>query len=130
MYVTDSSNTNIVADKEIKNDPLSEIPPFEGNINLNYRFFKNRFNINGQIRIVASQKRVSEAMYEPQTDGFTIANLSLTYHHNKYISATAGVNNLFDEAYYEHLNRRIIGSKTARLYEPGRVFFINLVIDI
>lgn len=129
-HITDSTGANIIGDKLLTNDTVSEIPPLEANVALNYKFFKDKFNAHGGLRLVSSQKKVSEAMYEPETDGFMLANLSLTYYHNRYLSATAGVNNLFDKAYYEHLNRRIVGSRTARLYEPGRVFYINLIVNI
>ena len=36
---------------------------------------------------------------------------------------------LFDQAYFEHLNRNIIGTKYS-LYEPGRSFYVNLFFKI
>ncbi len=41
----------------------------------------------------------------------------------------AGVQNIFDKAYYEHLNRRIVGSSDP-LYEAGRSFYLNLTINL
>jgi outer membrane receptor protein involved in Fe transport len=45
------------------------------------------------------------------------------------MGVSAGVNNIFDVSYYEHLNRRIVGS-TEKLYEPGRMLFVNLNLSI
>jgi iron complex outermembrane recepter protein len=58
-----------------------------------------------------------------------LLSFSAKYKINKYANITAGVNNIFDRAYYEHLNRKIIGT-TGKLYEPGRVFFVNLYLNI
>ena len=79
--------------------------------------------------MVAAQNHVSEASYEQTTPGFVVTSLSFNYTMNKYFKISAGVNNLFNTAYYEHLNRNIIGSYS-NLYEPGRVFYVNLMFNI
>ncbi len=79
--------------------------------------------------MVAAQNHVSEAMYEQESQGFVTAGLYFDLIFNRYLNISAGVDNIFDNAYYEHLNRNIIGS-TNNLYEPGRVFYINLMFNI
>jgi len=48
----------------------------------------------------------------------------------KGISLSAGIRNLLDNAYFEHLNRRlnpgIAGTGSQYLYEPGRSAFVEL----
>jgi len=119
-----------VVDKEkLRYDPLPEIPPLEGNFAFNYKFLDDRLVPEISLRLVAAQNRVSRAYHETKSPGFTTMDIKITYHFNKYLDIFAGVSNLFNKAYYEHLNRRIIGTNQ-NLYEPGRVFYINLVFNI
>jgi iron complex outermembrane receptor protein len=116
-----------VVDEQLAyNDPLPEIPPLELFIRADYKLFEDKFIPALSLRMVASQDRISEAFNEQNTPGFILLNLDLTYRFNKYLSVYAGVKNLFNVAYYEHLNRNIIGT-TYPLYEPGRIFYGNLV---
>lgn len=119
----------VVGDSLIKNDALPEIPPFETTVSVNYRLLHGKLVPKLSYRLVAAQNHVSEAFYEPETPGFSLLNFSVSYKVVKNIDITAGVNNIFDVSYYEHLNRKIIGS-TEKLYEPGRMFFVNLNLSI
>ena len=119
----------VVGEEVLKKDAVSEIPPLEANISISYKFFKKRLIPRIGARIVLDQGHVSEAFYEPSTPGFALFNLGLSYKYNDHISVSGGVNNLFDKAYYEHLNRKMLGMPT-KLYEPGRVFYINLFFNI
>ncbi len=120
-----------IYDKLIKitNDPVNEIPPFEANLLLRYSLFNNKLIPRLNIRYVGAQNRVSTAFDEQATPAFTLADFGLVYNHNKFLKVTGGINNIFDKAYYEHLNRRILGSSTS-LYEPGRIFYINMIVNI
>lgn len=62
-------------------------------------------------------------------DGFSLIDFAVSYKHTKNVHLNAGVNNIFNKAYYEHLNRRAVGT-AMNLFEPGRVFFINLIVNI
>jgi iron complex outermembrane receptor protein len=119
----------VVDDMELKDDALTEIPPFESTVSLFYRFFEGKLVPKFNLRMVADQNHVSQASYEGETPGFTLASFSLNYQFNKYFTVIGGINNIFDAAYYEHLNRNIIGS-TNNLYEPGRSFYINLFFNL
>ncbi len=113
----------------ISNDALPEIPPFETTITLNYRVMTGKIIPKLSYRFVAAQQHVSQAFYEAVTPGFSILNFSVAYKVTRNININAGINNIFDVSYYEHLNRRITGS-SEKLYEPGRVFFVNLYLEI
>jgi iron complex outermembrane receptor protein len=123
------TNGQVVDETEVKNDPLPEIPPFESTFSLAYRMFKDKLIPKMSLRVAASQHNTSDAYYEPSTPGFSVLNFSLNYKPVRYVNFTAGVNNLFNKAYYEHLNRKIVGS-TLNLFEPGRSFFFNLIVTI
>lgn len=122
-------NGNAVDEEIIKNDPLPEIPPLEANIWLNYKLLKRKLVPELNFRIVSKQDKISEAYYEQTSPGFNLLNFKLNYIYNKNLTVIFGVNNIFNTNYYQHLNRRIIGSKTP-YYEPGRVFYTNLIIKL
>ncbi len=119
----------VTGDTIITHDALPEIPPFETTLSVNYRLLRGKLVPKVSYRLVAAQRHVSDAFYEPETPGFSVLNFSAAYKLSKNIDMNAGVNNVFDVSYYEHLNRKIIGS-TEKLYEPGRVFFVTLNLSI
>jgi iron complex outermembrane receptor protein len=128
QYVMNAQGA-VIDDVELINDALAEIPPFESTASVYYRLFKGKLVPTINVRMVAAQKHVSKATYEKESPGFTLAGFSVNYDFNKYFTVAGGVNNIFNAAYFEHLNRNIIGS-TNSLYEPGRSFYINLYFKI
>jgi iron complex outermembrane receptor protein len=122
-------NGQVIGKETVKNDPLPEIPPLEGTVEFFYRFFDGKFIPNVNLRMVSPQNNISQAYDEDKTPGFMLLNFNLSYEFNQYLKVTGGVSNILDKAYYEHLNRRIIGGK-GNLYEPGRAFYINLLFNI
>jgi outer membrane receptor protein involved in Fe transport len=126
-YIT--QGTEVVDAVEITDDALPEIPPFETTMNIYYRMLKGKLIPRFTLRVVARQDHVAEAFYEQSTPGFCVLNLSALFNISHNIELNAGVTNVLDRSYYEHLNRRIIGSDI-NLHEPGRVFFATLFINI
>jgi iron complex outermembrane receptor protein len=119
----------VIAEETVTNDPLPEIPPLEGSVDVYYSFFEGKLVPALNLRMVSAQKQTSTAYYEDETPGFVLLNFNFSYQFNQYLKLTGGVENIFDKAYYEHLNRRIIGGK-GNLYEPGRVFYLNVYFNI
>ncbi|MEN8226002.1 MAG: TonB-dependent receptor [Bacteroidota bacterium] len=119
----------VTGTETIKNDPLPEIPPLEGAVDVFYRFFDGRLVPDVNIRMVAAQKKVSESYMENETPGFMLLNFNFLYQHSANLKFSGGVSNIFDKLYYEHLNRRIIGGK-GELYEAGRVFYLNVYFNL
>ncbi len=113
----------------LKNDPIPEIPALEAFFRASYELWDSRFKPSLEIRAVADQKHVSGASYEESTPGYVLMNLAIGYQACKYANLNLGVNNLFNKAYYDHLNRKMIGAQT-KYYEPGRTFFASLIIKI
>lgn len=114
---------------EISPDALYEIPPLDIRANIYYSLFNSKLIPRLTVRYSAPQNYVSVAYGENATPSFWLANFTLAYIYNHFVTVSCGVNNIFDTPYYEHLNRRIIGS-SVNLYEPGRVFFANLIVKI
>jgi iron complex outermembrane recepter protein len=123
------TGTNVTGDTILTNDALSEIPPLETTVSIYYKFLKGKLVPKISLRVVSNQHHVSEAFYEQETPGFALLNFSIKSNITKNISISGGINNIFDRSYYEHLNRKIIGT-TDKLYEPGRVFYFNLNVKI
>jgi iron complex outermembrane recepter protein len=119
----------VIDEEVLSNDPAPEIPPFEGSIMLRYKLLNNKIIPSFTGRFVAGQNHVSGAYLEEETPGFMILSASLIYVHSNYLSFAAGVNNILNTAYYEHLNRRVIGSPL-NFYEPGRVFYLNAIVNL
>ena len=122
-------NAQAVGTQSIINDPVPEIPALESLLRINYDL--KRFNLEPyvEIRAVAAQNQVSEASYEESTPGFVVTGVGFGWKPLKSVRLNAGISNLFNKAYYEHLNRRIIGTGE-NFYEPGRSFFVNLKISL
>lgn len=123
------SNGQVIGETVLYDDALPEIPPFEGTLSVFHKFMNGKLVPLISVRAVADQRHTSDAFYEIYTPGFALFNFSCTYRFHKSAEMLIGVNNIFNRAYYEHLNRKIIGS-TGKLYEPGRVFYINLLLSI
>ena len=119
------TGSQITDETTLQKDALPEIPPLEATFTTRYKLAKGRIVPKITVRAVAAQHHVSSAFYEPATPGFALMHISCQFRVGDHVDLLAGVNNIFNRAYYEHLNRKIIGT-TQKLYEPGRVFFFNV----
>jgi iron complex outermembrane receptor protein len=125
----DPNTGKVTGSHMAQNDNLGEIPPMEANLNVSYNFLNERIIPQFTFRYVAAQNNVSLAMQELTSESFTLLGLRVLYKHNANLTIVGGVNNMLDQAYYEHLNRRVLGTDR-RIYEPGRSFYINLIFNI
>jgi iron complex outermembrane recepter protein len=123
------SGGQVIGEETVKNDPLPEIPPLEGSVRFSYKFFRGKLIPDATVRLVSEQNRISQAYGEQKTPGFITASAFVSYTPFTFASLVVGVENIFDTPYYEHLNRRIVGS-TERLYEPGRVFYFTAIVKL
>ncbi|MDX1640583.1 MAG: TonB-dependent receptor, partial [Balneolaceae bacterium] len=114
---------NVTADED-----LPQIPAYEANIKLDYRFLNNKLIPQLHLRGVAEQTRVAESFDEQPTDSYLLTNFKMSSQLDRSIQLSAGVNNLFDVTYHEHLNRSLQGS-TMPLNDPGRSLFVELKWD-
>ncbi|MDP2235550.1 MAG: TonB-dependent receptor [Bacteroidales bacterium] len=108
------------------NAPLPEIPPLDLRFSISGCYFDGRFNPVLSLRYVSDQNRISEEFAEKKTPSFILMDLAADYRFNKSLKIRAGVQNLFDEAYYEHLSRAVNGVTDQPLYAPGRNIYLSL----
>lgn len=110
--------------KGITDEDIAEIPPLKGRLALRYDtgvYF-------GEIETVAqaTQDKVDSDLGETKTSGWAIVNLKAGGEY-KNLRLTAGVENLFDKFYYEHLSYlRDPFSTGTKVPEPGRSFYLNV----
>jgi len=117
-------NASYVRAHDIKaNVYLTQIPPLNGMISANYRLEK-KFEAELGVQWAATQNQL--APNETATEGHVIFNFNLHSFPLKIketnIQAFAGVDNLLDTAYKNHL----FSTRGIDLYEPGRNVFVKV----
>lgn len=124
MFTSDFSYT--YAQNKYLDEPLAQIPPFTSILGL--KFEKSNYFLALQSRIVSKQDRVSDAFMEQESPGFSTFDFRAGYEPISGLSIGAAVVNVFDEAYYEHLNYSYKNSNvlSGRIYEPGRNFTVYM----
>ncbi len=107
-------------------EPLPQVTPLTAHLGLKYE--KEKYWFNFKSRLVDSQERISETFRENETSGFATFDISAGVKPFKGMTVGAAVLNIFDKAYYEHLNFSYINSNimSGRILEPGRNFTIYL----
>jgi iron complex outermembrane receptor protein len=110
-----------------RDEALPEIPPIDLRYALSGKYFKGRLVPEVMFRYVAEQSRVSQEFGETITPTFALLDVKMAYHFSDKFSVAAGVNNVFDKNYYEHLNRSVRGTSDP-IYARGRNVFANLSV--
>ncbi|HKK87567.1 MAG TPA: TonB-dependent receptor [Saprospiraceae bacterium] len=108
-----------------RDEPLPEIAPLDMRYTLAGSYLQHRLQPELHFRYVLEQSRVSNEFGETATPSFSLIDVNLRYQVNEQFSLTAGVQNLFDAHYYEHLNRSVRGSQAA-IFAPGRNIMAKL----
>jgi outer membrane receptor protein involved in Fe transport len=103
-------------------EPLPGIPPFEAR--LGFRVHEPgdapRWGVETSVRLVSRQDRAALTLGEQPTPSFHVIDLRSYVMPTNYLTVSAGVENLTDEFYREHLDLR-----TGRgVFQPGRNFYV------
>ena len=113
---------------------LPQMPPLESRFGLSWE--KGDWTTTGLIRVVSRQDRVAindgnvVGKDFSKSAGFTIFSVNTAYLVNENVKLSAGVDNLFDKSYSEHLN--LAGnsgfgySSNSPVNEPGRTFWAKM----
>ncbi|GGK10022.1 TonB-dependent copper receptor [Luteimonas terricola] len=115
--------------------PLPQMPPLEGRFSADWD--NGTWSAGALLRVVDGQDRVARGYGNVvgqdigPSAGFAMAALNVGYRVNGSLQLTAGVDNLFDRAYSEHLN--LAGNAdfgypadAVRINEPGRTFWLRV----
>ncbi len=117
--------------KDLENDEaLPEIAPFEIRYSLMGKFFNDKLSSDISLRHALKQDRISLEYGEKETPAFTNVDFNISYKLFNFMNLATGVQNLFNETYYEHLNRAISGSATDYIFNRGRNVYFRMVIEI
>ncbi len=112
--------------------PLAQTPPLEGRLGLDYR--TGAWTLGGVLRLVAEQDRYDlnygniVGQDYGRTAGFATLALNAAYQAGKGLLFTAGIDNVFDKNYAEHLARdnSFEAGTNTRVNEPGRFVWAKL----
>jgi iron complex outermembrane receptor protein len=115
--------------------PLPQIPPLEARLSTSYE--RENWSVGALLRAATRQTRVAPdqgnvvARDLGPTSGFATFSLNAAWRISDELRASAGVDNLFDRTYAEHLN--LAGSADfgfpadpVRINEPGRTLWLKL----
>jgi iron complex outermembrane receptor protein len=117
------TNMSYTRGEDRDNDqPLAQIPPFKLTMELKYS--NDLLWATLSSRIVARQNRVSELFMEKESPGYGTTDIRLGFEPLKNLTMGFAVLNIFDKAYYDHLNFTYKNSNlnAERILETGRNF--------
>ena len=119
------------ARNDTDDSPIAQIPPLEGIASLEYS--ADRWEAGARLRFAAKQTRVDDdpltgsGLDSGETAGWAVADLYGRYRINDRFSLDAGIDNLFDKEYAQHLNRAsAFDPEQVQVNEPGISAWIKL----
>jgi len=119
--------------------PLAQVPPLESRLSLTYE--NQHVSVTGLVRAVAAQSRVDPGRGNiagqdiGRSPGFATLALNASYRPHKKVLLSAGIDNLLNRTYAEHLNRRAApvagyASQLGRINEPGRSVWAKVDVTL
>ncbi len=129
----DGTISYVRGERRDTSDNLYRIAPLTARTNLSYH--QSNWHAGIEAVTVAKQNRISDENHEQKTSGYAIFNLSGNYQPTNHITLQAGINNLFDREYQDHLGgyNRISNNpdiaQGARLPGLGRSAYVGMNID-
>ncbi|WP_438970740.1 TonB-dependent receptor [Methylophaga sp.] len=114
-------------------DNLYRIAPFKARTQLSY--LQKNWRLGIEAVTVAAQNQVSSENDEQKTSGYAYYNLSGQYQINQSLQINAGVNNLFDREYKNHLGgyNRVSDNDDINVGERlpgwGRSFYVGMNLN-
>lgn len=113
------------AEDEAFHEPAIGIPPLTATLGLHLQTTTGRYWLDAETTLAGRQSRVATARFEQETPGYAVYDLRLGTRVTNTLELHAGVLNLTDKRYAEHLNspNPFTGQ---RIPEPGRNVFAGL----
>lgn len=112
------------------NRAIAQIPPLNGKLAVAYT--AESWGLGGRMRWAATQNRVDSSkttgsgLDAGKTSGYAVFDLYGSYKPLAGVELQAGVSNLFDHTYAEHLNRpNAFDPSVTQVYEPGRSLYMR-----
>ncbi|MDZ4782625.1 MAG: TonB-dependent receptor [Planctomycetia bacterium] len=110
-------------------EPLPSIVPLESRLGLRFHQASDqpRWELEFQARVVAAQNRVATSLLESPTAGFTTYDLRGRWRATDQLLLLAGVENLADKQYREHLDFR--SPSGISVFQPGISFYSGVELN-
>lgn len=112
---------------DLLDEPVLGVTPFGGSLGLRYDHPADIWYLQGSVRARADQNRIARSLGEVPTDGYAAGDIRGGLLIFKNLRLDAGVENLWDQEYTNHLNTKnpFTGQQ---IPEPGILFFVNLAV--
>ncbi len=110
---------------ETFDEPAFGVPPLDVRTGLRWTAAGERGWIDGSVDWVDDQTRVATSRLEQPTDGHTTVDLAAGWRAARGVTIRVGVENLFDQAYADHLTS-LDPFAGERVLEPGRRVSVGL----
>jgi iron complex outermembrane receptor protein len=128
-WQTYGSLAYVNAENTSDNRNIAQIPPLNGRIGLDYT--ESVWGAGGRVRFAAQQNDIDtlSGLDTIETPSYGVVDIYGSYTVAKNTVLKAGVDNLFDTLYAEHVNRAysgIFGNPLDRIYEPGISFWARI----
>jgi iron complex outermembrane receptor protein len=133
----DASLAHVHGENDTDARPLAQMPPLESRLAIACE--QPRWSAGALLRAAAEQDRIAinQGNIVGQdigpSDGFVICSLHASWKPTARARLSAGVDNLLDENYAEHISRAgaaVAGfAQTARVNEPGRNVWVQLQVN-
>ncbi|SFI48966.1 TonB-dependent receptor domain-containing protein [Celeribacter neptunius] len=108
--------------------PLGQIPPLMGALSASYD--AGIWQAGARVNFAAAQDRIDPLRDASTTPGYATLDLFGAYEISDTVMLIGGVDNLFDKAYANHLNREtVLGESTGTINEPGRNVYLTLQVQ-
>ena len=116
--------------RTIDQEPLPGIPPLEARAGIRFheRGRSPKWAIELALRMVDEQNLVAASLGEVPTPGFTTFDVRAYWQATKGILLIAGVENITDKFYREHLDPRS-GFPGDELFRPGTNFYMGMSVQ-
>lgn len=109
------------------NRNIAQTPPLSGYVALNKQ--AGDLGLGARIRFQDKQSAIDtlSGLDTQKTPAWSVLDLYGSYRINKTVKVMAGVDNVFDHAYFQHVGRTdSLTGNTINLYEPGRSAWVKL----
>jgi len=105
--------------------PLAQIPPLQGRVSLPYAL--DGWSLGGRVNWADAQDRIDPARDPGATPGHATLDLFARHELSDQVVLNAGIDNVFDRTYANHLSRANTFDPTVtQVNEPGRMVYLTL----
>lgn len=117
--------TYTYGENETDNRSLAQIPPLQGAFAVSYG--QNRWRAGGRLNWAFEQSRIDPARDPGTTSGYATLDLFGSYDITDRATLHAGIDNVTDKTYANHLSRANLFDPTVtQVNEPGRTFYVSI----